>query len=95
MADVLNSAGEHPTQIGAGPGGPGTAGLLEAGQVIAGQFEVVRLLGRGGMGVVYEARDRVTGGRLALKTLLPAYARNRKAVDRFLAEVKASRSLKQ
>ena len=69
-------------------------GLMSSGDVVAGQFEVIRPLGRGGMGVVYEAKDRVTGERLALKTLLPAYARNRKAVDRFLAEVKASRSLK-
>jgi eukaryotic-like serine/threonine-protein kinase len=34
------------------------------------RFEVVRRLGKGGMGVVYEARDRETGGRVALKTLI-------------------------
>jgi len=33
------------------------------------RFEIVRRLGEGGMGVVYEARDRMSGGRLALKTL--------------------------
>jgi hypothetical protein len=33
------------------------------------RFEIVRRLGAGGMGVVYEAIDRETGGRVALKTL--------------------------
>lgn len=33
------------------------------------RFELVRELGRGGMGTVYEAIDRETGGRVALKTL--------------------------
>ena len=41
---------------------------LAAGEAI-GRFEVVRLLGRGGFGVVYAARDRDLGRMVAVKLL--------------------------
>src|SRR5580658_7534079 len=41
----------------------------EIGTVLAQRYEVVRELGRGGMGVVYLCRDVVTGDRVALKRL--------------------------
>src|SRR5262245_8167425 len=36
---------------------------------IAGRFEIERRVGAGGMGVVYRARDRKTGGLVAVKVL--------------------------
>src|SRR5580704_15594053 len=41
----------------------------EIGTVLAHRYEVIRELGRGGMGVVYLCRDAVTGDRVALKRL--------------------------
>src|SRR5258707_3696929 len=41
----------------------------EVGTVLAHRYEVVRELGRGGMGVVYLCKDIVTGDRVALKRL--------------------------
>jgi tetratricopeptide (TPR) repeat protein len=41
----------------------------EIGSILAQRYEVVRELGRGGMGVVYLCRDIVTGDRVALKRL--------------------------
>ena len=38
-----------------------------------GRFDVLRCIGRGGMGQVYEARERATGTQLALKTLHGAH----------------------
>src|SRR5579871_5269938 len=47
----------------------GGAAASEIGAVLAQRYEVVRELGRGGMGVVYLCRDVVTGDRVALKRL--------------------------
>jgi serine/threonine protein kinase/tetratricopeptide (TPR) repeat protein len=45
------------------------AGSSEIGTLLAQRYEIVRELGRGGMGVVYLCRDIVTGDRVALKRL--------------------------
>ena len=46
-------------------------GPSEIGHVLAQRYEVVRELGRGGMGIVYLCRDLVIGDRVALKRLRP------------------------
>jgi tetratricopeptide (TPR) repeat protein len=42
---------------------------MQPGDTIAGRFAVERLAGSGGMGMVFQALDRVTGERIALKVL--------------------------
>nr|MBA2661158.1 protein kinase [Lujinxingiaceae bacterium] len=44
-------------------------GVFQPRQLIAGQFEVIRKIGQGGMGEVYLARDRMLGRRVAIKTI--------------------------
>ena len=46
----------------------GTAAAFHPGQLV-GRFEVVREIGRGGFGVVYEARDRELRRTVALKAV--------------------------
>ena len=67
--------------------------FLKPGQVVNGQFEIIRALGRGGMGIVYEARDRFLGERVALKTILPEHLSKPRAVKRFIEEINVARSL--
>jgi serine/threonine-protein kinase len=59
----------------------------EALPVVPG-FQVVREVGRGGMGVVYEAVRQADGARVALKTVVPAVAASPVQVERFLREAR-------
>ncbi|MBX3461684.1 MAG: serine/threonine protein kinase [Planctomycetes bacterium] len=49
-------------------------------------FEILREVGKGSMGVVYEARVRQTGARVALKILPPSLTLTERALARFLRE---------
>lgn len=61
------------------------------GQVV-GRFEIVREIGRGGFGVVYEAKDVELGRTVALKAVLPTAAPNVRE-DRLLREAEAAARL--
>ena len=54
-----------------------------------GRYELVRRVGAGGMGVVYEARDTRDDSRLALKVLLPHAAEEQDGLLRFKREFRA------
>src|SRR6516164_400888 len=58
-----------------------------------GDFELVREIGRGGMGIVYEARQVSLNRKVALKVLGPGLALTARAVDRFRHEAEAAARL--
>ncbi|MEJ7728151.1 MAG: protein kinase [Polyangiaceae bacterium] len=64
-------------------------GLLP-GDLVADRFRIVRRLGQGGMGAVYEIVHEVTLHRRALKLLHAEWAQRADAVERFLREASAA-----
>ncbi len=61
-------------------------GLLKPGDVLDGRYRIEKELGRGGIGVVYRAFDLELQNFVAIKMLLPKWAKDRKMVARFLRE---------
>ncbi len=61
--------------------------------LVAGKYEVVGLIGRGGMGSVWEGRHASLGTRVAIKFIDPEYAESKEAQSRFVTEARAAASL--
>src|SRR5262249_24115250 len=78
-------------------GSRGLSGLLSAsaGGVTGtlGDFRILREIGRGGMGVVYEAEQITLGRRVALKVLPVATTMDPRHLQRFQNEARAAASL--
>jgi TolB-like protein/Tfp pilus assembly protein PilF len=76
---------------GAGGEATRTAGELPLGQRFADRYQIEELLGRGGMGAVYRARDLSLGEDIALKVLTLGEEAPVAAVLRFRQEVRLAR----
>jgi serine/threonine protein kinase len=57
------------------------------------RFDVLGELGRGGMGIVYKARDRETSEIVALKVLKPELLENPTVIERFKNEMRLARKI--
>src|SRR5206468_1500208 len=68
------------------PQSPGELGRLE-------HYRVLKVLGQGGMGIVFMAEDTKLHRIVALKVMLPAIAKKEVARDRFLREARATAAI--
>ena len=66
---------------------------LEEGSVLADRYEILKLLGQGGMGAVYKARDRELDRLVALKVIRPEFAGHASILQRFKQELLLARKI--
>jgi serine/threonine-protein kinase len=67
---------------------------FKIGDVVAGKYEIKRVLGRGGMGVVVAARHRELGEAVALKFLQPSLTDRPESHARFTREARTAIRIK-
>jgi serine/threonine-protein kinase len=75
--------------------GPRTSrdGRFSPGDVLAGRYRIVAMLGRGGMGEVYRADDLSLDQQVALKFLPESLTNSESAIERFRNEVRLARQV--
>ena len=66
---------------------------LTQGSVIAGRYEILSPLGKGGMGMVYKAHDRMLDEQVAIKVLRAEFANTSEMLQRFKKEIKLARKV--
>src|SRR6266571_640699 len=72
---------------------PEETAAIPPGTILAGRYQIVEMLGVGGMGAVYKAFDRQLTRIVALKTILPEMAATPTALKRFKQEVLLAQSI--
>jgi tetratricopeptide (TPR) repeat protein/predicted Ser/Thr protein kinase len=92
---TLHGPGADPGQtLAESSVGPRTAqAAFEPGTVLSERYEIIEVLGEGGMGAVYRAKDRETNRFVALKTIRAEMADSRDMLARFKQELVLARQV--
>ncbi len=98
-ADALTIAGGGPTSPGSMSSSPHPifthigATIFREGDVLGGRYEIHKMLGMGGMGAVYKARDMEVERVVGLKVIRPDLAGNPAILARFKQELVLARQV--
>jgi serine/threonine protein kinase len=93
-APIMSSTdGLSMLAAGHGSAAPRPASTLPPGLADHADYEITRELGRGGMGVVYKAQNKLMGRTEVLKVVSSHLINRRGVLDRFLAEVRNAAKL--
>jgi tetratricopeptide (TPR) repeat protein/predicted Ser/Thr protein kinase len=92
-ADATGSIFSPTSPSAGGTSGVSSTGEIPLGTVFAKRYEIVSILGQGGMGRVYKARDRELDKLIALKTIRLDTAEGPEALARFKQELLLARKV--
>ena len=96
QSTVMIGGDANATQMAdapARPTGESSATRLALGMRFAGRYEILAILGAGGMGMVYKARDADLSDVVALKMLRPGMVVDAEQLDRLKIELKLARKI--
>ena len=88
-ADVRSAARAPDAKVQDAPAGDG----LRPGQRLGGRYEILDVIGSGGMGIVYRALDLELSEPVAVKTLRHEYVTDTSALARFKSELRLARRI--
>ena len=71
----------------------GSSAIFAPGTLLGARYQILKILGQGGMGAVYQARDQELDRTIALKVIRPDLASNAGILQRFKQELILSRNV--
>lgn len=91
----LPAANQNPSVAAPAPPASSIFGgvLIQPGTVLGNRYQIIKILGEGGMGAVYKARDLELDREIALKVIRPELTSNPEILQRFKQELILARQV--